>query len=64
MNGVPSDPQGVEGQCFTYVKDRSMDSPYYVYILRCADGPFYVGSTHDVTERVARYNDGRTAKSS
>ncbi len=34
---------------------------YYVYILRCADGSFYVGSARDLDERVKAHNDGRGA---
>ncbi|HEX2948348.1 MAG TPA: GIY-YIG nuclease family protein [Armatimonadota bacterium] len=34
---------------------------YYVYILLCNDGTYYVGSTHDVEARVARHNEGRAA---
>jgi len=30
-----------------------------LYILRCADGSYYVGSTTDVTERVQAHNAGR-----
>ncbi len=30
----------------------------FVYILRCADGTFYVGHTDDVTARVTAHNDG------
>jgi putative endonuclease len=31
----------------------------FVYILRCADGSYYVGSTRDSLEaRVAQHNDG------
>lgn len=30
----------------------------FVYILRCADGSFYVGETHDVAQRVAEHNKG------
>jgi putative endonuclease len=30
----------------------------FVYILRCADGSLYIGSTHDVDSRVARHNRG------
>lgn len=37
------------------------DGPYYVYILRCSDGSYYVGSTHDLDERLTRHNDGRAA---
>ena len=33
-----------------------------VYLLRCADGTFYAGSTSDVEARVAAHNAGRGAK--
>jgi len=32
---------------------------FAVYILRCADGTYYVGSTSDVAARVATHNAGR-----
>ncbi|MDR3708997.1 MAG: GIY-YIG nuclease family protein [Capsulimonadaceae bacterium] len=38
-----------------------MSTPYSVYILRCRDGTYYVGSTRDVAERLARHNEGRAA---
>ncbi|OGP56776.1 MAG: hypothetical protein A2V67_15010 [Deltaproteobacteria bacterium RBG_13_61_14] len=31
---------------------------YYVYILRCSDNSFYVGSSKDVDERVKAHNKG------
>ena len=34
---------------------------YYVYILRCADGRFYVGSSEDPKSRVKAHNDGHGA---
>ncbi len=34
---------------------------YHVYILRCADGSFYVGYTRDLTERVRAHTSGRGA---
>jgi len=34
-------------------------SCFFVYILRCADGTYYVGSTTDVPARVAAHNAGR-----
>ncbi len=30
----------------------------YVYILRCADGSYYVGSTTDLTRRLWQHNEG------
>jgi putative endonuclease len=34
---------------------------HYVYILRCADDSFYVGSAQDLDSRVKAHNDGRGA---
>jgi predicted GIY-YIG superfamily endonuclease len=34
---------------------------HYVYILRCADDSFYVGSAQDLNSRVKAHNDGRGA---
>ena len=31
---------------------------HFVYILRCRDGAYYVGSTHDVAARVQVHKDG------
>jgi len=31
---------------------------YWVYMLRCADGSFYVGVTNDAEKRVAQHNLG------
>ena len=32
---------------------------HYVYILRCADGSFYVGSTDNLQARLKAHNNGR-----
>jgi predicted GIY-YIG superfamily endonuclease len=34
---------------------------YYVYILRCADHSYYVGSAQELDARVKAHNDGRGA---
>ena len=34
---------------------------YYVYILRCADDSFYVGSAQNIDARLKAHNDGRGA---
>ena len=34
----------------------------YVYILRCADGSYYVGSTRDLETRVEQHASGAGAK--
>jgi putative endonuclease len=31
---------------------------YYVYMIRCADGSFYVGITNDVEKRLGEHNFG------
>lgn len=36
-------------------------NPHYVYILQCADGSFYVGSTQDVDRRLKAHNEGKGA---
>ena len=33
-------------------------SPCFVYILKCADGSYYVGSTSDLAERERSHNEG------
>ena len=35
---------------------------YYVYILRCADGTLYTGTTNDVARRESVHNSGKGAK--
>ena len=35
---------------------------YYVYIIRCADGTLYTGTTNDVARRVSVHNSGKGAK--
>jgi putative endonuclease len=32
-----------------------------VYILRCADGSYYIGHTSDLSRRIARHNEGKAA---
>ena len=35
---------------------------YYVYILECADGTLYTGSTPDIPQRLAKHQSGKAAK--
>lgn len=35
---------------------------YWVYLLQCADGTYYAGSTNDVAGRLRLHNAGRGAK--
>lgn len=39
----------------------AVSGPFFVYILRCSDGSFYVGHSADVDKRVAAHNSGRGA---
>lgn len=36
--------------------------PWYVYLLRCADGSLYCGVTTDIQRRVEEHNAGTGAK--
>lgn len=38
------------------------DAPYYVYILECRDGSFYVGITNNLERRVDAHNAGVASK--
>ena len=35
---------------------------YFVYLLQCADGTYYAGSTKNIKERIKLHNAGRGAK--
>jgi putative endonuclease len=35
---------------------------FYVYIVECSDGSLYTGYTVDITQRIAKHNDGLGAK--
>jgi predicted GIY-YIG superfamily endonuclease len=32
--------------------------PFYVYILKCSDGSYYTGSTHDLARRLWEHQQG------
>ena len=36
--------------------------PWYIYIVHCADGSFYTGTSTDVLARIATHNTGKGAK--
>ena len=36
---------------------------YYVYMVECADGSYYIGVTNDYEKRIAEHNDGMDEKS-
>jgi predicted GIY-YIG superfamily endonuclease len=35
---------------------------WYLYILKCADGSYYIGHTNDLALRIQRHNSSRAAK--
>ncbi len=35
-----------------------MSKPFFVYILRCADGSYYVGQTDELEKRIAEHQAG------
>lgn len=35
-----------------------MERPFFSYMLRCADGSYYVGSTDDLEKRIAEHKHG------
>jgi putative endonuclease len=37
--------------------------PYFVYILECADGSYYTGSTDDINKRLWQHQEGVEASS-
>ena len=39
-----------------------MEKQWYTYLVKCADGSLYCGSTTDVAARVAKHNSGKGAK--
>ena len=39
-----------------------MPVPFYTYILSCADGSYYVGSTQNLQERLSAHNKGSAAQ--
>ena len=39
-----------------------MQNLFFVYILECSDGSYYVGSTNDLEERLRRHNAGEAAE--
>lgn len=32
--------------------------PFFIYILKCSDGSYYVGHTDNIEERIAQHNSG------
>lgn len=43
------------------VKRKAKTLPYFIYILKCADGTLYTGSTSDIEKRVHAHNNLKSA---
>ncbi len=41
------------------LKKRSPQQTYFVYILECADGTLYIGSTNDMEKRLHAHNHAK-----
>ncbi len=39
-----------------------MLSPYFVYIVQCSDGSYYIGSTKNIEQRLLTHRKGRGAR--
>jgi putative endonuclease len=36
-----------------------MEGPWYVYIVKCANGSYYTGFTTDIDRRLIEHNSGK-----
>ena len=41
---------------------KKVAEPWYVYILRCADGTLYTGITNDFQRRCQQHNEGKASR--
>ncbi len=41
---------------------KPSDDPWFVYMLRCADGSLYTGITNDVIRRSRQHKDGKASR--
>ncbi len=42
--------------------ERMTETPWFLYIVRCADGSLYTGIAKDLGARMAQHNSGRGAR--
>ena len=45
------------------MKKIKRSDKFYVYILQCSNGMYYIGSTNNIADRIERHNKGHGAKS-
>jgi len=43
-------------------KDFKRSGRFFVYILECQDGTYYIGYTPDIKKRIKLHNEGKGAK--
>ena len=44
------------------IRKRPASETWFVYLLRCADGSLYTGTTKDVDRRCRQHNDGTASR--
>ncbi len=52
MNGLRAEPKSKEAG------HRRIPCMHYVYVLKCSDGSYYIGSTTDLERRLAEHQTG------
>jgi predicted GIY-YIG superfamily endonuclease len=52
----------VEGMADGGPAEDTGEAPWFLYLLRCADGTLYTGITTDPARRCAQHNDGTGAR--
>jgi predicted GIY-YIG superfamily endonuclease len=43
-------------------RKKKKEEPWFLYLLRCADGSLYTGITNDLKRRFEMHQDGKAAK--
>lgn len=43
-------------------KQNQIQKPWWVYIVKCADGSLYTGIARDINKRIDKHNSGKGAK--
>ena len=46
----------------TDLKSSESDAPWFVYLVRCADGTLYTGITNDLSRRLKKHNAGTASR--
>jgi predicted GIY-YIG superfamily endonuclease len=53
---------GGDTPCKSIAWRKSMTLPFFTYILRCADGSYYVGQTDDLVKRFDEHRSGKGSR--